>query len=120
MIEKKQRKEDTLNPSAKWCPQASSSGGEAKKLFWSFVQCQGLGMTPCLSCLPLPADHSQGFSEVLFLGGWVSERWQHPLERRLLSQILGGTPRISSGFWKLLLTVSVFTPPAHCDRVPSS
>lgn len=25
--------------------------GEAKKLFWSFVQCQGLGMTPRLTCL---------------------------------------------------------------------
>lgn len=78
-------------------------------------------MTPCLTCLPLPADYSQAFSDVLILGGWVFEKWfvlrQHFLERRPLSQILGGTPRIPTGFWKFLETVSVSTPPAHRDRM---
>lgn len=49
-------------------------------------------MTPLLACLRLLADYSQGFS-VVFLGGWVSERWlifrQQSLERRPPFAFLG-------------------------------
>lgn len=39
----------------------------AKKSFWSFEQWQCLGMTPHLTCYPLPADYGQSSSEG-FLG----------------------------------------------------